>query len=439
MSTNVAKPSNSDLFIGPPIPDQPFWLPTISTDFRSRVSSLYKSVLPGSEPKYTYSNIDLQQTANITQNALNYILPRFDGLYSSLRKGNNNRARSILYTAASAQPYGVYGVIGLGSPINRLDYGWGNHGRTLSNRQDFTIGSNIRTQWDTEDGGKWIGTRSPLELGTLFRGDKVSVIDYGKRKLGSAYKYNPRIGDDTSFGRVLSHTRDFIKFFFTGPLLHNNSGDLKDDIMTFRASITSLSDTFSPNWTAQQMIGRADPNYIYTGFSRDLSLDFVVHATSRDELKPIWRKLNALAGYTTPRYLGTKMQAPWMRITIGDLFRQQPVIIENLSYTLHDTDTTWEINIEDDATNMEVPHRVSVSMTMKMISDYIPQLDGTFYTLTSGESSKNFDTFGIPKQGSYNWLSDRFRDNVTNDPNPRKRGKIARAYGEDVEFIKDKK
>lgn len=419
MPVPVQKPIISSIYVGPLVPNWPDLLPRIPQDFRSR--------------KFSFGNFAAGNTTSIAPGSdLSKIaLPRLDGTNSALRAlggGNTTPARSILY-AATSLTIGAYSLFGLNSPINRADYGWGSHGRGLANRTDFTLGTNIRTRWKPEgDTGNWVPTVNPMEIASLFRGDKVSVIDYGQRKLGSAYRYSPRFKDNSEFGKTLNHTKDFIKFFFTGPKLHNSNLTDIDDIITFRAIITSLSDTFSPSWTPQQMIGRADPNYIYTGYSRDLSVDFVVYATSRDELKPIWRKLNALAGYTTPTYVTNTMIAPWMRITIGDLFRQQPVIIESLSYTMHDSDTTWEINIEGDATNMEVPHKISVSMQLKMISDYLPQTNGSFYTLTGG-GSENFDVYGIPKPGSFNWLSGRLRDDVTNDPARRIKRKLTPSAG----------
>ena len=171
--------------------------------------------------------------------------------------------------------------------------------------------------------------------------------------------------------------------------------------MVFRAIITSLSDTHSPQWNSQQMIGRADPNYHYGSYSRELSLDFTVYASDRDEMKPIWQKLNMLAGYTTPSYGEVAPKAPWMRITIGDLFVQQPAIINSLSYTLHDSDTTWEINIEEDPWMNQLPHKVSVSIGFNLITDYLPQQNGRFYTLN--------------ENNQYDWL--RSTTDITSETN----------------------
>ena len=152
------------------------------------------------------------------------------------------------------------------------------------------------------------------------------------------------------------------------------------------------------------MIGRADPNYHYTQFSRDMNLDFDIAANDRDELKPIWRKLNALAGYTAPTYdkETIALVAPYMRITIGDILVQQPILIQSLTLTLADSDTTWDINIENDESRMQVSNKISVSMGFVVITDYLPEKGGRFYTLAKeADSNPRYH-----KPGENNWLSD---------------------------------
>lgn len=324
---------------------------------------------------------------------------RLDGTSAAFRGGR------ALYAAAAANPlggaYAVFNLDGMGTS----GFGWGDHDNPSAIRNDFTMRSHIATRWAD---GVWKKTKNPVEFVTPFRGDRVNVIDFGKRSLKYAYQWNP---DDTKIlGAQGNITQDFIKFYLTGPKLRNGVVDpaITDDIIVFRALISSLSDTFSPAWSPQTMIGRADPNYHYTGVTRDLNLDFTVYATDRDEVKPIWRKLNALAGYTAPEYDKNTiaLKAPWMRITIGDLFHQQPVIITSLSYTLHDSDSTWEINIENDPTMMQVPHKITVSLALTLITDALPQLGGRFYSL-----AKSYDkTTGLPNNGNDNWLSDAVPD-----------------------------
>jgi hypothetical protein len=349
---------------------------------------------------------------------------RLDGASAATRNIGNgdvmSAAVAAAYAAASAVPGGAYTIFNLEST-----YGFGTHGDVNALRRDFTAGTQVRTYWKenaTQDGGSWAITRNPIELATEFRGDKINVIDFSQRKLKDVYNWKAPWGDaENAFNRFLGATdltKDFIKFFFTGPKLHPGSEE-SDDIIAFRATLDSLSDTHNPNWQAVSMIGRADPGYIYTGYTRDVSLNFTVYATSRDEMKPIWRKLNALAGYTAPDYSSQTiaLKGPWMRITIGDLFYQQPAIVTSLVYTLVDADTTWEINIENDPTMMQLPHKVTVQMSFNLISDYLPQKGGRFYSL-----AKKYDGNGVPVRGGHNWLSDfgknefdseRFTDGLT--------------------------
>jgi len=172
----------------------------------------------------------------------------------------------------------------------------------------------------------------------------------------------------------------------------------------FRAIITSLSDSFSATWSQFKLIGRGDDNYQYGGYSRDLNVDFIVYATDRDEVKPIWRKLNAIAGYTAPEYTNDNIAlvAPWMRITIGDLFNQQPVILKTVGFTLMDGDTTYETNIEKDPQMMQVPHKIQVNLSLTPITDWLPQKGGKFYSLAKRHDGES----GLPLPGNDNWLSD---------------------------------
>ena len=340
---------------------------------------------------------------------------RIDGTAAATR----GSFKAGVYAAASISPAGAYSVFNLDG-ASLTGYGWGDHDNPYANRKDFTAMSHVATRWkpggtakkgefkDKKYSGEFVSTRNPLAMITAFRGDKVNVIDFGKRTLAGAYLWKPKsksklekLTDNIS--NKLNLTQDFIKFFFTGPDLYNG-GKVKteDDIIVFRAAITGLTDSYTANWNPVNMIGRADPNYHYTAFSRDVSLSFDIYATDRDEVKPIYRKLNALAGYTAPTY-NTKsiaMEGPWMRLTIGDLYRQQPVVLTSLSYTFA-VDAPWEINLEDDDEMMQVPLKIGVQCSFNMVSDYLPRKGGRFYTL-----AKQFAPNSVPREGKDNWLSD---------------------------------
>ena len=400
----------------------------IGTNIPSPVKYLdFRSRLP-------YATIGVTDNLNVAQDTLQALGNlRLDGVSAATR----GSGKAALYAAAAASPFGPYSVFNLDG-VGKSGFGWGDHDNKYAIRADFTLRSEVATTWTPElnavpvfppkgeEGkvkfypGQFQATRKLQEQVIPFRGDKVTVIDFGKRTLDNAYQWRPNKFKNSELNNKLKNrldtTQDFIKFYFTGPTLDPSQISnplLEDDVMVFRAILTSLDDSFSGNWSEVQMIGRADPNYQYTGYSRNLSVNFDVVATDRDELKSIYRKLNALAGYTTPTYNPNSiaMKAPWMRITIGDLFLQTPVVMTSLGYT-YATDHTWEINIEEDPEMFQVPHKVGVSCQFNIISNYLPQQNGRFFGL-----AKQFDKDGDPIQGNDNWLSD-FKNNVPPPPKP---------------------
>tara|TARA_R100000908_G_scaffold32701_4_gene14819 strand:- start:1842 stop:3848 length:2007 start_codon:yes stop_codon:yes gene_type:complete len=330
---------------------------------------------------------------------------RVDGAAALLR----GSALAGAYSAASLAPGGAYSVFNLEST-----YGFGSYtGFNPQSKKDFTLRSNVATRWqpsgDNRKGG-FIQTINPIEIATQFRGDKVNVIDFGQKSHGQIYKWRPPLTlNETSFGAALDAlgsgtTRDLVKFYFTGPKLTANPTEgTKDDVLVFRAMISSLTDTFNASWNPVKYIGRADPNYTYQGYGRQFDVNFTVYASDRDEMKPMYRKLNYLASYTAPTYSDDTltMEAPWLRITIGDLLIHQPVVLTSVYYTFVDSDTTWETNLVKDPMMMQAPFKVEVSVQFNVITDYLPQKGGRMYSLAS-----RFDKNSVPKAGGHNWLSD---------------------------------
>ena len=194
---------------------------------------------------------------------------------------------------------------------------------------------------------------------------------------------------------------NFIAFYFAGPKHHLGN---KDDVMIFRANIQSFTDSFNPEWSAITIMGRADKAYLYTGFERSISFTFMVAATSREEMKPMWRKINGLTSYTMPTYnTGGRMIGPFMRITIGNLFQNSPGFIETLSVSIPD-EATWEINLENDKDMLQLPMMAEISVTFKILADYRPQKNGRAYSLSQlgqeGSTSNNWLKNALALSGS---------------------------------------
>jgi hypothetical protein len=385
--------------------------PAQYTDFRSRLT-------------IGEAEDDAENVANLIKNlkvngASAAVRSFLEAPVSSLLDTKSYRATA--YAAASATPIGPYSIFNI-----KTLYGFGDHDAPGAIRSDFTARSLISTGFNRKT-KVFEPTNNPIERAMPFRGDLVNAVDYGTRQNASIYRWKPKrtgkIGakylkkpiDLDAINNVtdklgLGQTNDFIKFYFTGPEMSPGNLDESADVIVFRAIITSFDDSFSADWTSVQMVGRADPNYHYGAYSRGGSLSFDVYATDRDELKPIYRKLNALASYMAPIYdqESIAMIGPWMRLTVGDIHHQQPITLTSLTYN-YGMDTPWEINIEEDPTMMQTPHRISVTCNFNIVGNDIPQNNGRILSLAKRYSS------GSAVEGNDNWLSD-FK---SNEPKPR--------------------
>jgi len=168
---------------------------------------------------------------------------------------------------------------------------------------------------------------------------------------------------------------DLIKFRIAA--INNNNPNLKDFIH-FRAFINSFSDSYNSTWADSSYLGRGEKFHTYNGFDRSIDLSFTVAAQSKEELIPMYKKLNYLASNLTPDYSPNGyMRGPLIQLTMGGYLYEQVGFITNLSYTIND-DTTWEIGLDDignsDPTVKELPHRIEISsFSFTPIHNFRPQ------------------------------------------------------------------
>jgi hypothetical protein len=88
--------------------------------------------------------------------------------------------------------------------------------------------------------------------------------------------------------------------------------------MHFRAFINSFSDSYNPKWNSINYVGRGNTLYNYEGFTRDVKMSFTVAAQSKQELMPMYYKLNYLASTLAPDYTNAGfMRGTLYKITMG--------------------------------------------------------------------------------------------------------------------------
>jgi len=152
--------------------------------------------------------------------------------------------------------------------------------------------------------------------------------------------------------------------------------------INFKAYIGSLNDSFAPSWSGMADQGRADPRYLYNGFERTMTLDFLVPIMTQADRIPIWNKLERLAQLTYPVYGDEGFHGSSVQVTIGDLFVKKQMIITDLGYSW-DTESPWEID-----SGHQAPMYTNVSLSFTVLG-YKPSSVSAVYanslTMTPGQ------------------------------------------------------
>jgi hypothetical protein len=145
--------------------------------------------------------------------------------------------------------------------------------------------------------------------------------------------------------------------------------------LVFRAL---LSNGFTDNNTAVlnplRYMGRGEEFFTYQGFTRDIGFSFKIAAFSRQELRPLYNKLNYLISQVYPDYSPNNsiMRAPIVKVTLGDYLYRVPGFLQSVNVTV-DNSTSWEINLEESDDVQELPHVLEVSIQFKPIHDVLPE------------------------------------------------------------------
>ena len=179
-------------------------------------------------------------------------------------------------------------------------------------------------------------------------------------------------------------------------------------LLTFRAFIDGFDDSFSATWNPHNFVGRAENFYTYGGFDRTINISFKVAALSKNELLPLYQKLNFLTGTTAPTYVGGGyMRGQIVAVTVGDYLKQQTGIIESVDLAWN-TDYIWHSAGMDEhqesgkdlskkpdpkeeapEKTKQLPTILDVSISFKPIHQKIPQFGSEFI----GEPTTIFKTY----------------------------------------------
>ena len=161
---------------------------------------------------------------------------------------------------------------------------------------------------------------------------------------------------------------DFVKFKFKDLI--------NDKFIIFRAILSGISDSITPEWTGTRYIGRPDQVYVYTGTERKISFNFEIYPKTKQEFPVLMEKLNYLVGLCYPSFTGgNRMVAPFIQLTLGDMFKDTPGFLDSLSVDVDDN-STWEIN-----EGLQFPKHITCNCSFTYVGKYMPSTLGKHYEL----------------------------------------------------------
>jgi hypothetical protein len=140
-----------------------------------------------------------------------------------------------------------------------------------------------------------------------------------------------------------------------------------------------MDDNYTAEWNAFKYMGRGENFYRYNGFTRTINLGWTVAAQSKEELIPMYKKLNYLASSLTPDYSDNGyMRGNLATLTVGGYLYEQPGIITSINYSVPQ-ESPWEIGINDegkfDNKVKELPHIIRVTgFQFIPIHKFVPRL-----------------------------------------------------------------
>ena len=189
-------------------------------------------------------------------------------------------------------------------------------------------------------------------------------------------------------------------------VIDNNDPSFKTYIH-FRAFLDGMEDSYSADWQSQKFTGRAENLYNYQGFDRKINLSWTVAAQSKQELIPMYQKLNYLASICAPSYSDDGyMRGNLISLTVGGYLYEQVGIMTGINYTVP-MESPWEIAIPDDKnleknngvlndpSVKELPMIIKVSgFSFIPIHDFVPAIQKNGYGGGDSDDTGKVTTFG---------------------------------------------
>jgi len=188
-------------------------------------------------------------------------------------------------------------------------------------------------------------------------------------------------------------SRDLIKFLFE--TIDNNNINYTNRTH-FRAFLKGFNDNHNADWSGKRYAGRGENLFTYQVYDRRINFNFTMSPQSKQEMKPLYQKLNYLASTLCADYSPGDgfMRGNIHRLTIGEYLYRMPGIITNLNFNIDDN-YPWEIKMDQpeegfDMDMMELPQLISVSVSFIPILDTLARTGYKTPLIMSDKVNRNF-------------------------------------------------
>lgn len=163
------------------------------------------------------------------------------------------------------------------------------------------------------------------------------------------------------YGRALNSSGEVIG----EDLVPFNIGKYGKKKTPFRSIITGISETVSPGWNSNKMLGNPFSFYTYTGVERNVTFTLKIVCYSPLELATNWEKMETLTKMAYPSITKSNLvNPPVIEFRLGDMYYDKVGFIESLTNTIPDN-STWET----DGELGYLPKFIDCSITIKFIED----------------------------------------------------------------------
>ena len=106
-----------------------------------------------------------------------------------------------------------------------------------------------------------------------------------------------------------------------------------------------------------------------------MSFSFEIYPKTKQEFPVLLEKLNYLIGLCYPSYHNNRMVAPFINLTLGDMFKDTPGFLNSLSIDVDDV-STWEID-----EGLQFPKHITCACEFTYIGRHVQATTGKHYEL----------------------------------------------------------